>query len=101
MLLRSGNILAPEMAALLQAGAVGDVLGRFIDRRGAIVDPELDARTIGLSLQDLRGRGRVIGIAAGSAKHEVALGALQAGHVNILVTDEATAIFALEHAHDR
>jgi len=101
VLMRSGNIQKSEMASLLRAGAVGDVLGHFIDRRGEIVDPELDARTIGLSTADLRQRDRVICIAAGQDKHEVTLGALKAGLVNILVTDEATATYALEHAHDR
>ncbi|HET7411448.1 MAG TPA: sugar-binding domain-containing protein, partial [Pararhizobium sp.] len=42
-----------------------------------------------------------IGIAAGAPKHQVSLGALRAGLVNVLITDEATARFALEHAHDR
>ncbi len=101
VLMRSGNIQKSEMAGLLRAGAVGDVLGHFINRRGEIVDPELDARTIGLSVTDLRQRDRVIGIAAGQDKNEVTLGALKAGLVNILVTDEATATYALEHAHDR
>ncbi|NDW07387.1 sugar-binding transcriptional regulator [Jiella pacifica] len=101
VLMRSGNIQKSEMAGLLRAGAVGDVLGHFINRRGEIVDPELDARTIGLSVADLRQRDRVIGIAAGQDKHEVTLGALKAGLVNILVTDEATATYAMEHAHDR
>lgn len=101
VLLRSGNILKTEMKDLLRAGAVGDILGRFINRRGQIVDPELDARTIGLTLTDLKNRDRVVGIAVGPEKHEVVLGALQAGLINVLVTDEATASFALEHAHDR
>lgn len=101
VLMRSGNVMASEMTALLRAGAVGDVLGHFIDRRGQIVDAGLDSRTIGLTLPDLAGRDRVIGIAAGIKKHQVTLGVLKAGLINILVTDEATATFALEHAHDR
>ena len=101
VLLRSGNILPEEMSSLTRAGAVGDILGHFIDRRGEIVDPGIDARTIGLALSDLKQRERVIGIVAGAAKHNVALGALRAGLVNIIVTDEATARYALEHSHDR
>lgn len=97
----SGNVLRSEMAALVEAGAVGDVLGHFINRRGEIVDADIDARTIGLTLADLRTRDRVIGVASGRAKHQVTLGALKAGLINVLVTDEATASFALEHAHDR
>lgn len=101
VLKRSGNILKHEMDALLKAGAVGDVLGHFISRRGHIVDPELDARTIGLGLSDLKKCDRVIGIAAGTEKHDVTLGTLKAGLINVLVTDEATATYVLEHAHDR
>ena len=101
VLQRSGNILKPEMAGLLRAGAVGDVLGHFISRQGEIVDPDLDARTIGLTLSDLRQHGRSIGIVSGQEKHDVTLGTLRAGLVTVLVTDEATATFALEHAHDR
>ena len=101
VLVRSGNILDNEMAALVRGGAVGDVLGHFIDRRGEIVDPDLDARAIGLSLSDLKRRERAIGIVGGADKHQVALGALQAGLINVLVTDEATARYALEHSHDR
>lgn len=101
VLMRSGNIMKQEMNALLRAGAVGDVLGHFVDRRGHIVDDELDARTIGLGLSDLQKCDQVIGVAAGIAKLDVTLGTLKAGLINVLVTDEATATFALEHAHDR
>ncbi|MDZ5696012.1 sugar-binding transcriptional regulator [Chelativorans sp. M5D2P16] len=100
-LLLSGNILHKELDKLLRAGAVGDVLGRFIDRRGAIVDQELDQRTIGLSFSELKRCGRAVGIACGAEKHDVVLGALRAGLINVLVTDEATATYALEHVHDR
>lgn len=101
VLLHSGNVTAAEMDTLLRAGAVGDVLGRFIDRHGRVVDADLDARTIGLTLADLGRPPRVIGIAHGAGKHEVTLGALRAGLVNTLITDETTATFALEHADDR
>lgn len=101
VLMRSGNVLRSEMTSLVEAGAVGDLLGHFINRRGEIVDPELDARTIGLSLSNLRSRDRVIGVAVGAAKQKVTLGALKAGLINVLITDEATASYALEHAHER
>lgn len=101
VLVQSGNVQGSELASLLAKGAVGDVLGRFIDAHGDIVDAELDARTIGLSLSDLKAANRVICIAAGKDKFKVVLGVLRAGLVNVLVTDEATATFALEHAHER
>lgn len=100
-LVRSGNVTPDEIAALGRGGAVGDVLGRYVDRRGGLVDAALDARTIGLSLQDLKARERAIGVASGRPKHRVILAALRAGLVNVLVTDEAAAAHALEHVHDR
>lgn len=43
----------------------------------------------GLSLSNLRNRDRVIGVAVGAAKQKVTLGALKAGLINVLITDEA------------
>ncbi len=100
VLVRSGCISEAEIARLRQAGAVGDVLGRFIDSRGAVVDPALDARTIGLDPQALRHKAVSMGVAVGRDKHPVVLAALRSGFVNVLVTDERTALVALEAAHD-
>lgn len=101
VLVTSGCIDAREIDYLQDKGAVGDILGRFVDRRGAIVDPALDARTIGLPLEHLRGLERVIGVTSGPEKHAVTLAALRAGYINILVTDQGTAQHALDNAHVR
>lgn len=98
ILLSSGYINEDDIDRLQACGAVGDVLGRFIDAEGNPVDKELDDRTIGLPLKQLRHTERAIGIVAGEEKHDVALAALKAGYVSILITDEATALHAL---HDR
>lgn len=100
-LVQSGNVTPAEIAALARAGAVGDVLGRYVDARGDIVDEILDARTIGLSLSDLRSKERAIGVVSGRTKHRITLAALRAGLVNVVVTDDETSAYALEHAHDR
>ncbi len=42
-----------------------------------------------------------MGLATGSEKHEVVLGVLQARLVNVLITDEATAMFVLENTDER
>jgi deoxyribonucleoside regulator len=99
VLVDSGYLDLRDLERLRLAGAVGDILGRFIDARGNIVDPELDARTIGLRPEALRDIPWAIGISAGEAKHEVVLSCLEAGYVKVLITDEATAQFALEHRH--
>ncbi len=40
-----------------------------------------------------------IGVAAGRAKHAIALACLRAGYLNVLVTDEETALFPLDETH--
>lgn len=94
----SGYVTTTEMADLRQHGAVGDILGRFVDARGQVVDADLDARTIGLQLEKLRDKPHSICISVGAAKHAVILACLRARYANVLVTDEKTALFALEAA---
>ncbi|MGO4724086.1 MULTISPECIES: sugar-binding transcriptional regulator [unclassified Inquilinus] len=91
VLVDSGYLDAGEIAALQRAGAVGDVLGRFLDAQGRIVSPELDARTIGLRPEALRDKAYAIGVAAGAHKAGIARACLAARYINVLVTDAATA----------
>lgn len=99
VLVGSGYLEPADIDRLAERGAIGDILGRFIDAQGNMADPELDARTIGLRPEALRGKERAIAVAAGKAKHAVVLTCLKARYMNVLVTDEATARYALEHAH--
>jgi deoxyribonucleoside regulator len=98
VLVQSGSIREADIARLRKAGAVGDILGRFLDKTGTVVDPALDARTIGLDPQALRTRRVAMGVAVGRSKHSIVLAALRAGLVNVLVTDDRTALVALEAA---
>ena len=62
--MRKGFLDEPAMDRLVEAGAVGEILGQYYDAQGAAVsDPSLV--TIGLSLDDLRASARVIAVAAG------------------------------------
>jgi deoxyribonucleoside regulator len=99
VLVQSGFVTEAEQAALRTKGAVGDILSRYIDADGNIVDPELDARTIGLDLNDCADRDFSIGVCAGRAKHAIALACLRARYLNVLVTDDGTARFLLDEAH--
>jgi deoxyribonucleoside regulator len=93
----SGYLDDAELTALEAAGAVGDVLGRFLTIDGRIASPALDARTVGLPLEDLRAKPLVVGLAAGAGRGPVALAALRARIVTDLVADEATAAWARDH----
>jgi deoxyribonucleoside regulator len=93
----SGYLGAADLAALADAGAVGDVLGRFLALDGRIALPSLDRRTIGLPLGDLRTKALRVGLAAGAGRGPIALAALRAGCITVFVTDERTAEWVLAH----
>lgn len=75
---------------LLDKGAVGGICLRYFTVEGRPC-PELPGRVVGLDLDWLRRTPRVIGVAGGPDKAEAVLGALRAGYVKSLVTDEGTA----------
>ena len=93
----SGYLDDADVAALAGAGAVGDVLGRFLALDGRIAHPALDERTVGLPLDDLRDKPLTVGVAAGAGRGSIALAVLRAGLVRVFVTDEATAAWVLAH----
>ncbi|MBN8206411.1 sugar-binding transcriptional regulator [Microbacterium esteraromaticum] len=92
----NGYLAAQDIAELSRRGAVGDVLGRYIDADGNIVDPQLDARTVGIGLDSLRSAERAIFVTAGASKHDIARTVVSNGLCSVLVTDESTALELLE-----
>jgi len=92
----NGYLSAEEIAELARRGAVGDLLGRYIDADGNIVDPELDARTVGVALDQVRSAPRSIFVTAGALKHDIARTVVSNGLCSVVVTDETTAQALLE-----
>ncbi len=90
-LYRGRHVNPEDWARLLAAGAIGDVNTRFFDAHGRSVG-DLDGRTIGLTWEDLGRIPTVVAVAAGRGKVEAIRGALATGCIDILVTDEATAL---------
>ena len=95
--LASGFVDDREQARLRERGAVGDVIGRFLDAGGGIAWPKLDRRTVGLPLEDLRTKPFRMGVAAGAGRGPIALATIRAGLVNVLACDDATAEWVLAH----
>jgi len=92
LLQRSGNIFSEdELAALGELGAVGDICLRFFDTDGVLVQSDVERRVIGVTLEQLRGVDRCVGIAGGARKFDAIRGALRGGWINVLVTDRVTA----------
>lgn len=92
----NGYLKPADVEELARRGAVGDVLGRYIDADGNVVDPQLDARTVGVSLDRLRTAKQAIFVTAGSVKHDIARTVVTSGLCSVLVTDETTARALLE-----
>ena len=92
-----GQLTDLEYEALREAGAIGDLIGHFLDADGKPVDCEVNERTLGLRIEDLRGRD-VVAVAGGSGKRDAILAALRSGVLTGLITDEVAAqqIVALE-----
>ncbi len=91
----SGYLDGRDLKVLERAGAVGDVLGRFITIEGDVALPSLDQRTVGLPLDELSGKQLTVGLAAGAGRGPIALAALRASCMKTFVTDETTARWVL------
>lgn len=88
----SGMVSDADYRELREAGAVGEVLGQFLDGDGRPLDVDVNRRSIGLKLDDLRGGTRqVVAIAGGPAKVAAVASVLRTGVTTGLVTDEGTA----------
>ncbi|MBL4811126.1 MAG: transcriptional regulator [Rhodobacteraceae bacterium] len=88
--------LTPE--ALIKAGAIGDVLGRFLDKDGNTVSQAIDDRTLGMPLSQVRAVPEKIMAAAGPHKVDIIRAACRRGLVDTLATDDVTARLLLDAA---
>lgn len=96
VLLSSGSIITSEdLEALAKAGAVGDIVLRYLDAEGAPVHLPLNERIIGVTLDELASIKRVVGIAGGIGKRKIIRSALLSGLLGTLITDQTTAEWLL------
>ncbi|QWT22702.1 sugar-binding transcriptional regulator [Subtercola sp. PAMC28395] len=96
VLVESGYLSSADVTALISKGAVADVIGRFIDADGNIIDHSLNERTLGLSIDALRASNSAIAVIAGESKHEICRTVVSNGLCTVLVTDQNTATYLLE-----
>lgn len=90
-LLISTQVVTENLASLQEAGAVGDLLGVFLDADGRPVDHPLNQRVMALALSDLKAIPNSILASGGIYKAPIIRAVLTAGYVKRLVTDEACA----------
>lgn len=90
---KDGFITLQQLEMLTQQGAIGEVLGRFIDTNGDVIDSEINKL---ITSYDIRSNPCPrIAAAYGEDKRQVIFSAIKGGWVNGLVTDEHTARWLL------
>jgi DNA-binding transcriptional regulator LsrR (DeoR family) len=94
---RLGLVSSADRKSLAAAGAVGDLLGHFIDADGVPVDHPLNHRVIAVDPKTLRDLPHVILASGGREKTEAVRAALRGGYVDVLITDDVTAAWLLDN----
>ncbi len=97
-MVRSGCFSVEEIRRLRSEGAVGDVLGHYVDESGRNVDSPETGRLVSLGLDELHAIDTVVVVASGAEKPRAILGVLRTGAVDVLVVDEGNARFLAEEA---
>lgn len=76
---------------IVQRKAVGDICSRFYDAQGNICDKDLDERTVGIKIDELKEKETRILVAGSKRKLSAIKAALIGEFANILITDQFTA----------
>ncbi len=95
-MVRSGCFSTEELARLRAAGAVGDVLGNYVDAWGGRIESLDSGRLVGLSVDALRRIETVVAVVSEMEKPPAILGVLRAGVLDVLVVDEGNARAVLD-----
>jgi DNA-binding transcriptional regulator LsrR (DeoR family) len=88
------HVRTPAALAAL-ATAAGDVSSRYFDLEGRPIPYPHEERVLGVTHEQLRRAGTVIGVAAGESKAAAIVGVARSGLIDVLVTDASTAAAAV------
>ena len=83
---------------LISSKAVGCAFARLYDNSGQEAVNDVNSKIVGIDLNTIRSANYVIGVAAGKFKAEAILGALRGNYINVLITDDDTALKVLSLA---
>lgn len=87
--------ISARQRRVLEREAAGDIVSRLINSSGKICSKELDERTNGINLDELKAKSQRILVAGGSDKWPAIKAALAGEYANILITDQFTAHYLL------
>ena len=90
-MIRDGLPSSVTPGDLVDAGAVGDALGYYLNAEGKLVKHKINGCVVGMELADLGQIPNVVLAAGGKHKQTIINAILNLGLVNTLVTDQLTA----------
>lgn len=93
---RTGYLDDDDLNYIREQGAVGDICGSYFARDGSLVRLEMNERTIAIEFEEMRAIPNRIGVSGGPNKALPNIGAVRAGLLNVLITDEDTATEMLD-----
>lgn len=85
---KAGYVPIEDLNQLRKMGMVGDVCGHHFNLAGETPELDFHSRIVTVDAEDLKSIPNRIGVAGGSGKIEAVTGALRAGYINVLVTDQ-------------
>lgn len=91
LLIKDGLPADVKLAELKEAGAVGDVLGYFLNAKGELLNHPINNRVLGLNPFEIADIENRIIAAGGGYKKDILLAILKSGVFNILITDQRAA----------
>lgn len=89
--LEYGVISSKTCRSLLDAGAVGDICGHYLNADGQVIEHPLTARVVNPTLKDLLSIKERVLAAGGLQKTAIIRAAIRAGLCHVLITDEGAA----------
>lgn len=95
-LFEEAGLSRAELQQLKRSGAVGDIGARLFTIDGTLCRGAIDRRVVGIELEDLKEVPRVVAVARGLEKANGILGACRGRWIDVLITDEATAVEVLD-----
>ncbi|MEG3014878.1 MAG: sugar-binding transcriptional regulator [Cetobacterium sp.] len=92
-IVKDKKLTSSEILLLKNKGAVGDILGYFFDKDGNEIEDDFSKKIISTHFSSLKNLDNIIAVAGGEHKYKAIEAALKTNIIDILFTDENTAIY--------
>lgn len=96
----AGYLTRQQSQELCDEGLFTHILGQHIDGNGNVGRTELNDRVVGIDIGTFQRIPLRVGVACGDFKARQIAASLAGGHINVLVTDELTALQVEQYAED-